>query len=58
MDEKTENTSANQAIRADLEKLHQLLLKAQEYRNFGDTQAYALEVQARKLVEEMMERCL
>lgn len=56
MDEKTENTPSNQAIRADLEKLHQLLLKAQEYRNFGDTQSYALEVQARKLVEEMMER--
>lgn len=58
MDEKTENTPSNQAIRADLQKLHQLLLKAQEYRDFGDTKAYALEVQARKLVEEMMERCL
>lgn len=56
MDEKTENTPSNHAIRADLEKLHQLLLKAQEYRDFGDTKAYALEVQARKLVEEMMER--
>ena len=55
MDEKTENTPSN---RADLEKLHQLLLKAQEYRDFGDTRAYALEAQARKLVEQMMERCL
>jgi len=58
MNEKTEPMATNQPFRADLEKLHQLLVKAQEYRDFGDTKAYGLEIQARKLVEEMLERCL
>lgn len=58
MDEKTEPMATNQSFRADLEKLNQLLLKAQEYRDFGDTKAYALERQARQIVEAMLERCL
>lgn len=38
----------------ELEKLLDLLNQAQRYRDFGDTKAYALERQARQLVESML----
>lgn len=38
----------------DLERLLELLKQAQEFRDFGDTKAYRLEIEARKLVESML----
>lgn len=40
----------------DLEKLRDLLKQAQHYRDFGDTKAYALERQARELVDALLKR--
>ena len=43
-----------QVEKQDLEKLRDLLQQAQHYRDFGDTKAYALERQARELVDSLL----
>lgn len=40
--------------RQDLERLLELLKQAQHCRDFGDTKAYRLEIEARKLVESLL----
>ena len=37
-----------------LENLLEILIQAQEFRDFGDTKAYALERKARELVQAML----
>jgi hypothetical protein len=43
-----------QVDKKELEKLLDLLNQAQYHRDFGDTKAYALERQARQLVESIL----
>ena len=40
--------------RQELERLLELLKRAQQYRDFGDTKAYRLGIEARKLLESML----
>lgn len=44
-------------LKRDLQQVLELMNMANRYRDFGDTKAYALERQARELVQSMLERC-
>lgn len=43
-----------QVEKKDLEHLLELLKQAQRHRDFGETKAYKLEIEARELVEAML----